>query len=163
MKFIAVFFVTIFAFSTLANTGSVELIEGRLKIQFRLQKEHSQGSYQLRHILEQHGFQNEDGTVRTNDALAPLEIYNYLYDSGDYVFTIFLPVDDNGFFISFGPKGFISFSGVAAQRLFDVIKNYLLRIDINNLEKYKWGEGPYWSYCDKTKTGSLEYRCWINW
>ena len=139
--------------------GSAELIDGRLKIQLNMQKELSQGSYQLRSILQQAGFKNDDGFVRTGQTLAPLEIYNNLYDDGKYVFTINLPVDDKTLFVSYDAKGFVSFGGLAAQKLFELLKLYVTRNDVNNLEQYKWTNT---SYCDKSKTGTLEYRCWID-
>ena len=144
----------------LANPGgSAQIVDGRLKVQLSINSGLSQGSYQLRSILIQSGFQNDDGFVKTAKALAPLEIYNYLYDDGRYVFTIFLPVDDKGLFVSYDEKGFVSFTGVAAQRLFDVIKLIVPRDGLTNLEQYKWTDS---SYCDKTTSGAVEYRCWID-
>ena len=139
--------------------GSVELVDGRLKVQFRIDKNKSNGSFQLRSILEKHGFPNENGFVRTRKALAPLEIYNYLYDHGLYAFTIFLPIDDEKFFLSLDQKGFISINGIAAQRLFNVVKHYVSRRDINNLEQYNWAKG---AYCDRTKSGEIKYRCFFD-
>jgi hypothetical protein len=158
------FFVFALFFSLLSNValaeagGSAALIDGRLKVQFSVQKEQSKGSFQLRSILQRHGFQEEDGFVRTGNALAPLEIYNYLYEDGRYVFTLYLPVDGRKFFVSFNEKGFVSFSGPAAKALFDVVKLYAPRTGVEHLEQYKWTEG---SYCDRTTQGDAAYRCWI--
>jgi hypothetical protein len=158
------FFFFALSFSLLSNGahagpgGSAELVDGRLKVQFSMQKNLSGGSFQLRSILLRHGFREEDGFVRTGNVLAPLEIYNYLYEDGRYVFTLYLPVDGQKFFVSFGEKGFVSFSGPAAKALFDVVKLYAPRTGVENLEQYKWAKG---SYCDRTKQGEVAYRCWI--
>lgn len=166
------YFITLFTLAhffssfALANSGgSISLEDGRLKVQLGVQKEDSRGLYQLRSILELHGFQNEGGFeneggfVKTGEALAPLEIYNYLYDNGHYVFTIYLPVDDEKLFVSFAKKGFLSFKGIAARKLFEVVKLYVPRKDINNLEQYQWTDH---AYCDKTKSGPIKYRCFID-
>jgi hypothetical protein len=100
------------------HEGDIEISKGRIKLQFRLKKDQSLGSFQLRSILEKHGFKNEGGFVRTREALAPLEIYNYLYEDGKYVFTIFVPVSDKTF-AHFSDTGFLTFEGVAAQKLFE--------------------------------------------
>ncbi|MCY4644151.1 MAG: hypothetical protein OXB88_05985 [Bacteriovoracales bacterium] len=152
--------------SHLALAQSAQIEDGRLKIQTHLWQEESEGSYQLRHILVQHGFQIEDGFgkgegfVRTREAFSPLEIYNYLYNDGLYAFTIFLPVDDNEPFVAFGEGGFISFEGIAARKLFEVVRLYVPLNDNSNpnLEQYEWSN----SYCDKTRREPITYRCWIS-
>ncbi len=156
---VAVLVLVISGVSVASSGGSVELIDGRLKVQFGLDRKQSRGSYQLRSILEKHGFKNDGGFVRTRDALAPLEIYNYLYDNGSYVFTIFLPIEDEKLFVSFNEKGFVSLIGVAAQRLFEIVKLYVHRSDINNLEQYNWTNH---AYCDRTKSGEIKYRCFFD-
>ncbi len=138
--------------------GSAEIINKRMKVQFRVQSEQSHGSFALRAILEKHGFKNNNGYVKTGEALAPLEIYNYLYEDGTYVFTIFLPFDDTAY-VLFYDKGFLAFSGQAAKKLFDLVKLYLPRTDINNLEQYRWNDSN--GYCDKTLEEPSAYRCWI--
>lgn len=141
------------------SDGSVDLLEGRLKIRFSVPAEKSKGSFQLRAILEKHGFKNDEGFVRTGEALAPLEIYNYLYENGRYVFNVYLPVKDRSLFASFGEHGSLSFGGIAARRLFDVVKLYLpRREDLANLEQYKITEH---SYCDRTVAEPAQYRCRI--
>ena len=117
-------------------SGSVELIDGRLKVQFSVLKDQSKGTFQLRSILEQDGFKNDDGFVKTDAALAPLEIYNYLYENGTYVFTIFLPVNDKEFFVAFGDSGFVSFSGLAAQKLFEVVKRHVSQDDLSDARPF---------------------------
>lgn len=141
-----------------SSGGTVELEKGRLKIQFPVQSEVSKGSFELREILEKHGFQNNEGFVRTGSALAPLELYNFLYEDGKFVFTIFIPADEKKLFVSLSENGFISFGGVAAEKLFEVVKHHLPVRTINNLIQYQWGES---SYCDKTISAPVAYRCVI--
>lgn len=139
--------------------GTTDMSDGRMKVQFHINKDQSHGSFYLRSILEQAGFRNENGFVRTGDALAPLELYNYLYENGHYVFTIFLPVDSKAF-VAYSDNGFVSFYGLGAKKLFDLVKQYLPRVDVNNLEQYRWQDG---NYCDKTVNEEpAHYRCWVN-
>ena len=154
---LCIFFISLAAEAS-SKTGSVSLEEdGRIKIQIGLSRSSSQGSFELGSILEKYGFLNEEGFVRTRNALTPLEIYNYLYENGKYVFTILLPADEGRFFVSMGENGFISIEGIGAQRLFEVVKKHARRTHLTHLEQYAWGK----SYCDKTLTASAEYRCMI--
>jgi hypothetical protein len=153
---------SLFVLANFANAesgGSAELVGSRIKIQYRLQSKDSKGSFQLRNILERNGFKNEDGFVETHNALAPLELYNYLYDNGTYAFTIFLPVNDPKLFVSFDEKGFVAFEGEAAKKLFEVLKVSVPRDDLTNLEQYKFTPS---SYCDRSLTEPAQYRCWID-
>ncbi|MGZ3693562.1 MAG: hypothetical protein ACXWQO_05185 [Bdellovibrionota bacterium] len=145
--------------SAMAVGGSTELVGNRIRTQIRLKKDESKGSFALRAILENNGFKNDDGFVETGDSLAPLEIDNYLYDNGNYVFTILVPVTDSKLFVAHQDKGFISFGGEAAKKLFEVLKVSVPRDELKNLEQYKFTDS---SYCDKTVSGPEEYRCWID-
>lgn len=150
-------FATLMAFQVAFADGNIEMVDGRAKVQFRVPSPDSQGSFELRSLLQKDGYVAQDGFVKTGSALFPLELYNYLYENGDYVFTVYLPVDSH-FFVSFGSLGFVSFSGSAAKKLFEVVSRHVPRDEVQSLEQYKWGRN---SYCDRTLDGSSQYRCFI--
>lgn len=153
-------------FQAMADSGRAHVMmhKGRVKFQFSIDSNESKGSFAVRSMLEKEGFANDNGFVATKDALAPLEIYNYLYDDGNYVFTIMLPPQDANFFVDFNLKN-ISFYGSAAEKLFEVVKNYGARSSYTDLEQYQWGNTGVRevNYCDKNLlTSPPEYRCRIN-
>lgn len=141
-------------------SGSAEIVNGRLEVVFQVDRDQSLGTYQLREILEKAGFKEEGGFVRTKEALAPLEIYNYLYttgpNAGRYDFTIILPLDQHSY-ATFGKRGAVSFQGTAAQKLFEVVKLYATKNELPLVEQYTWSD----SFCDRTKSGEVFYRCYI--
>lgn len=163
MKMLALISLVLSSFTIMAGDperAHVMMDNGRVKFQFSIESAHSQGSFELRSLLEKEGYVNENGFVATKDSLLPFEIYNYLYDDGTYVFTIMLPPNDARFFVDFNLKS-ISFYGQAAEKLFGVVKKHLPQAANSYLEQYQWGSQEV-NYCDKTLTAPFEYRCRIN-
>jgi hypothetical protein len=162
--FFFAFLLPMLSLAVVPERATVMAHEGRVKIQFSLPKEESQGSFELRSILENHGFKDVGGQVSTNEELSPLEIYNYLYEDGNYVFTVLLPLDDSDFYCSFNYLQLVSFRGTSARKLWEVLSLQLPKADNEYVERYEWGASNNKNYCYKSRPaeGSPEYSCSIN-
>lgn len=147
-----------------ADRAEVHMQGGRVEIQFSIPSNQSQGAFELRNILLAHNFENDEGIVDTKEELYPLKLYNYLYEDGTFVFSIILPPDDSDLSVTFSGVKFIAFNGLAAQKLFQIVKQHRPRYDFegSTIEQYRWGTEENVNYCDKTKEAPIEYRCFIN-
>lgn len=138
-------------------SGSAEARDGRIRIQYRMMKDEKQGAFVLRNILEKHGYKKDaGGYVRTGNDLFPLEVETYLYDDGNYVFTLYLPVESD-FYALYNQPGFVAFQGEAAKQLFQLVKQHLPKQNTDLVELYQWGENGN-SACNHGKDG---YMCTI--
>lgn len=139
--------------------------EKRVKIQVALPSQESKGSFELRAILERQGFNAENGFVGTDNTLYPLEIYNYLYTEGTYtglyVLNIIMPLDAD-FFVSFTNPQFLSMKGLAAQKLWEVLRDQMQPVFEGIVERYEWKTSGELNYCYKTISGPTEYSCFIH-